>query len=98
MDVAIFLARALEAYVALGLVFAVPFVAWGVGRVDPAARQGTLGFRLLILPGCAALWPLLLVRWARRGGGPAHGPAPHGRWSEPRAHARPPAPGTEQGP
>jgi hypothetical protein len=51
------------AYVAAGALFAVAFVAWGVSRVDPAARGCTPGFRLVILPGAAALWPLLAVRW-----------------------------------
>lgn len=50
-------------YAAVGVVFAVPFVVRGVGQIDPAAREGTWGFRLLILPGCVALWPLLARRW-----------------------------------
>jgi hypothetical protein len=53
------------AYVTAGLVFAAAFVTWGVQRVDPAAKGAPLEFRLLILPGCAALWPLLLRRWMR---------------------------------
>lgn len=53
----------LGVYSALGVVFAVAFVTRGVGRVDPAARQGTWGFRLLIVPGTVALWPLLARRW-----------------------------------
>ncbi len=53
------------AYVAASAVFAAAFVTWGVQRVDPAAKGAPLGFRLLILPGCAALWPLLLGRWMR---------------------------------
>lgn len=52
------------AYVAAGLVFALAFVMWGVSRVDPAARGATRGFRLIILPGAAAFWPLLAARWA----------------------------------
>jgi hypothetical protein len=51
-------------YLAVGLVFALIFSVRGVKRVDPAAAGGTFGFRLLILPGAAALWPLLLRRWA----------------------------------
>jgi hypothetical protein len=47
------------------VVFAAAFVIRGVQRVDPAAKGAPLGFRLLILPGCAALWPLLLGRWMR---------------------------------
>jgi len=53
------------AYAVLGVVFAAAFVTLGVQRVDPAAKGAPLGFRLLILPGCAALWPLLLGRWMR---------------------------------
>lgn len=58
----------LGAYLALGAAFAVAFVVAGVDRVDPGAAGGTVGFRLLILPGAAALWPLLARRWwAARG-------------------------------
>jgi hypothetical protein len=53
------------AYVAAGVVFAVAFALWGVSRVDPTARVCTVGFRLIILPGATALWPLLTVRWIR---------------------------------
>jgi hypothetical protein len=60
-----------EVYLACGLLFAVVFVTVGVGRIDPDARGTSFGFRLLILPGTAALWPLLAKRWAAasRGGG-----------------------------
>jgi hypothetical protein len=54
------------AYVAAGALFAVAFAVWGVSRVDPVARDATPGFRLIILPGAAALWPLLALRWIRR--------------------------------
>ena len=57
------LAIALASYAAIGLVFALVFVTLGVQRLDPAARTGTIGFRILILPGAAAFWPLLLQRW-----------------------------------
>ena len=32
----------------------------------PGGEAGTIGFRLLIVPAAALLWPWLLVRWARR--------------------------------
>jgi hypothetical protein len=51
-------------YLTAGLLFAVPFVARGVQRVDPVARDGTWGFRLIIVPGVVLLWPLLARRWA----------------------------------
>ena len=59
------LVRVVGAYVAAGFLFAVAFVTLGVSRVDPVAREGTLGFRLIVLPGTVALWPLLAARWWR---------------------------------
>jgi len=55
----------LGAYLACGLVFAVPFALAGVKRIDPHAARGSWGFRLLIIPGTMALWPLLLLRWTK---------------------------------
>ena len=57
------LVNLLQLYVAAGIVFALAFVFRGAARIDPVAREGTLGFKLLILPGAAALWPFLLRRW-----------------------------------
>ena len=48
-----------------GLIVAILYVWRGVGTVDPAARGASIGFRLLILPGCAALWPMVLMHWIR---------------------------------
>lgn len=60
------LARALLGLLAvhalIGLLFAASFLTRRIERVDPAARGSSWGFRLLILPGVVALWPLL---WAR---------------------------------
>jgi hypothetical protein len=50
-------------YAALGVAFAIAFVFYGVDRIDSAAKHARLMFRLLIFPGVAALWPLLLTRW-----------------------------------
>lgn len=57
-----FLLAVVGLYLLAGLVFAVLFAWRWVGRIDAAAREGTWGFRLLIIPGAAALWPLLLTR------------------------------------
>jgi len=54
-------------YLAVGVVFALAFVTVGAQRVDHNAKGGPVGFRLLILPGSAALWPVLLVKWLRAG-------------------------------
>jgi len=58
----------LEAYAAIGLLFACIFVAVGIIQVDPLSRGSGIGFRLIVLPGVAALWPVLLTRWIRSKG------------------------------
>ena len=60
---ALWTVTALALYALLGVVFAIAFVARGASRVDPAAAATPLGFKLLLLPGVAALWPLLAWRW-----------------------------------
>ncbi|MGB9368386.1 MAG: hypothetical protein WCE79_20480 [Xanthobacteraceae bacterium] len=58
-----FLLNALSLYAAMGLVTALAFVTFGVTRVQPAAVS--FGARVLILPGAAALWPYVLLRWLK---------------------------------
>ena len=58
-----FLLVALGVYAAIGAVTALAFVTFGVTRVQPAAVS--LGARILLLPGAAALWPYVLLRWIR---------------------------------
>jgi hypothetical protein len=57
------LLNALALYAAVGAVTALAFVIFGVTRVQPAPLS--LGARSLILPGAAALWPYVLLRWIR---------------------------------
>lgn len=54
----------LGGWLAIGLLVGVPFVLFGLGRVDPDAK-GSWTFRPVILPGVAALWPIVLVWWIR---------------------------------
>jgi hypothetical protein len=56
---------ALAAYAAAGAVFAIVFVLFGISRVDPVAEHSPIGFRLIVMPGVVALWPLLLSRWLK---------------------------------
>jgi len=56
---------ALAAYSAAGVAFAIAFVLFGISRVDSVAEHSPIGFRLIVMPGVAALWPLLLTRWLR---------------------------------
>jgi hypothetical protein len=57
-------------YLVIGLLFGAIFVFKGVGVVDPMAGCAPLVFRVMILPGSVALWPVLLGKWlrVRRGG------------------------------
>lgn len=55
----------LGSYLAVGILFALPFIWFGVGKIDAHARSGSRAFRLVILPGTVALWPLLLRRWLK---------------------------------
>lgn len=69
----------LATYLACGLVFALPFAWVGAGRIDPHAAKGTWGFRLLIIPGATALWPVLLRRWLVGNHQPPEQDDPHRR-------------------
>lgn len=75
--VATYVVYALEAYAALGVLFAAAFVVRGVQCVDTQAIGAGRGFRLLILPGVAAFWPLLIARWLRGAGDPPLERNPH---------------------
>lgn len=57
-------------YLAAGLVFAMVFTTLLLPRLDPSAKGSTWAFRLVIVPGCALLWPLLLLRVIRGSGRP----------------------------
>ena len=59
-DVAVIL---LTAYACIGSIFAMAFLTRGLPQIDREAQHATLGFRLIIMPGVAALWPILLSRW-----------------------------------
>ena len=52
-------------YLAAGVLFAIPFAVAGIRRIDPAAHGAGWGFRLIVLPGVVAFWPLLAARWAQ---------------------------------
>lgn len=56
----------LGVYAMAGVLFAVAFLWRGVERVDAGARGAGFGVRVLLAPGCVALWPLLAAKWGRR--------------------------------
>ena len=52
-------------YVAVGIPVGLAFVTFGVTRVLPEPAPVTVGARVLLFPGAAALWPYVLVRWVK---------------------------------
>jgi hypothetical protein len=74
---------ALGFYASLGLIFAVLFVWIGVQRLDSEAQGSGIGFRLLILPGVTAFWPMFLRRWTRGIVEPPMERNPHRVWNKP---------------
>ena len=57
----------LGVYAGIGLLFAIAFLTVGISQVDPDSKGSGVGFRLIILPGVAALWPVLFTRWVGKG-------------------------------
>jgi hypothetical protein len=49
-------------YLEVGLAVALLFAAYGVDRLEPSARGGSILFRVVILPGATLLWPVLVRR------------------------------------
>jgi hypothetical protein len=52
-------------YAAMGALFGIAFAWRGIDRIDPAAHGAPWTFRLLMLPGVIALWPMLALRWQK---------------------------------
>jgi hypothetical protein len=75
--IAILFVYSLYVYTALGVAFALAFVTVGVSRADSQAAGSSIAFRLLVLPGSVALWPLLLRRWISGKREPPEGRNPH---------------------
>ena len=57
--------EALTWYAVAGVAFAIVFLVRGVSRIDEHAAGSGVAFRLIIFPGAAALWPVLLQKWIR---------------------------------
>jgi hypothetical protein len=55
------------AYLVIGLLVAVPYLTFGIGRTDASARTAPWTFRVIVLPGVVVLWPWVLRLWIRPG-------------------------------
>jgi hypothetical protein len=45
--------------------FSLFFIFKGIEKVDETAHGSSWGFRIMIIPGITALWPLLLYKWIK---------------------------------
>ena len=52
-------------YLLLGVLFVVPFLVKGLTKVDEGAHGGTIGFKIIIIPGVIVFWPVLLIKWIK---------------------------------
>jgi hypothetical protein len=53
---------AVKAWGLMGALVAIPFLTFGIDRLDEDAR-GAYVFRPLLVPGILLIWPLILWRW-----------------------------------
>lgn len=56
------LVTALGLYAAAGLIIALLYAIFGAAKIDPAAKGMPLQARVIIMPGVALLWPVMLVK------------------------------------
>jgi hypothetical protein len=54
---------AVSIYLLLGVLFVIPFLLKGITKVDEGAHGGTIGFKIIIIPGVIVFWPVLLRKW-----------------------------------
>ena len=52
-------------YLLMGVLFVIPFLMKGLAKVDEGAHGGTIGFKIIIIPGVIVFWPLLLKKWRK---------------------------------
>ena len=52
----------LAIYFLIGLVFAIIFLFGGASRVDPLMADSKRIVRLLLFPGCIAVWPFMISK------------------------------------
>ena len=50
-------------YLLAGVLFVIPFLLKGIVKVDEVAHGGSIGFKLIIIPGIIVFWPVLLKKW-----------------------------------
>ena len=52
-------------YLAMGFLFMIPFIIKGINKIDEGAHGGSIGFRIIIIPGVIVFWIVLLNKWIK---------------------------------
>jgi hypothetical protein len=52
-------------YLTLGVLFVIPFLLKGLTKVDAGAHGGSVGFKIIIIPGVIVFWPVLIKKWIK---------------------------------
>ncbi|MEP6596873.1 MAG: hypothetical protein ABJA71_13050 [Ginsengibacter sp.] len=52
-------------YLFAGVIFTIFFQAKGISKIDEGVHGSSIGFRIIIIPGCILFWPVLLKKWNR---------------------------------
>ena len=55
----------IAAYLIVGLLFTAVFLARGLQKIDEDVPGSSFGFRIIIIPGCVLLWPVLWRKWKK---------------------------------
>jgi hypothetical protein len=58
-----YLLTGLGLYALIGFFVGLVFVIKGIRVIDPVADAAPIRIRLLFLPGCVAIWPIVLQHW-----------------------------------
>lgn len=58
-----FILYAVTGYLGGGVLFAVPFLLYGIGTIDETAKESPWSVKLTLLPGCIVFWPILLKKY-----------------------------------
>ncbi len=53
----------LAVFLLAGILFVFFFLARGLQKIDEGVHGSSIGFRIIIIPGCIVFWPVLLRRW-----------------------------------
>ena len=54
---------AIATYLLAGMVFTIFFQAKGLSKIDDGVHGSSVGFRIIIIPGCIVFWFVLMKKW-----------------------------------